>query len=123
VGGAAVSLARAMAGAAVDGEERPGHAALFRAVDALAGTRCAACERTLCGHEGVLAIASGLEAAARCLPCFARALGAEEADLLRHHRAQLRRRPCWLAAWERATAREPPCGVGASGERGGARDP
>jgi hypothetical protein len=92
-------------------DTRPGHDALFRTVDRLTGACCVRCARALCGHEAVVVVAMGIERAPRCLRCFADGIGAEQAAVLRQVRAQLSRRTCYVAAWERVAGREPWCGI------------
>ncbi len=93
----------------------PGIEALLRAVEALEGARCTGCGEPICGHEAVMSIAMGLERAPRCARCFAAGIGADAGTFRERLRAQIGRRRCWLAGWERATSREGRCERGLAG--------
>ena len=72
----------------------------------LAGTACARCEKSICGHEVLFSVAMGAKDAPRCLSCLAKALdrtGAELRDDLTDH---FQRRKCYGRAWAVACERE-----------------
>ncbi len=87
-------------------ESRPGIAKLIRTVEGLENRPCARCGAVVCGHEGVMNVVLGLEAAPRCASCIAASLGRALDEMLADLSQMIARRRCTSAAWRWATRRE-----------------
>lgn len=81
----------------VDAESRP-----MRDLLRVAGRACAGCGGRCSAHEAVLSIALGFRNAPRCLPCLARGLGRDAAELRTRVTEYLDRHECYRRAWREA---------------------
>lgn len=79
---------------------------LQASVAAVAERPCQLCGRRLCGHEALLAILLGARHAPRCSTCAATELGEPRQDLCERSWQWIRRRECFLAAWQAASDAE-----------------
>ncbi len=80
--------------------------AVLADLERLAGSRCARCGATPCGHELVVAIAMGFKDAPCCLGCTATALGRPRAAFREHVFVHIQHRDCFRTGWERASELE-----------------
>lgn len=60
------------------------------------------CEKVLCAHEAVIAIAMGFKVGARCSTCIADGLDREVEEFRDHVRVHISKRPCFESAWRHA---------------------
>ena len=88
----------------------------LRELDRHTESGCHGCGKRLCGHEVLFSVALGQLDAPRCLPCLARGLDRPAAELRDDLWQHVRRRDCYLRAWQVAGEREgwvsdrpPPC--------------
>jgi tRNA 2-thiouridine synthesizing protein A len=70
-----------------------------RELDRLIGGRCRDCGRSYAAREAVGSIALGFKDAPRCVPCLARGLRRDPANLRTDLVAYVRRRECYARAW------------------------
>jgi len=74
----------------------------LRELHRLVGGPCGACDRPLMAREAVGSVALGFKDAPRCLPCLARGLAREAADLRADLVAYAQHRDCYARAWAAA---------------------
>jgi tRNA 2-thiouridine synthesizing protein A len=74
----------------------------LRELARIAGGRCQDCAAGYSAKEAVWSIALGFKNAPRCLPCLARRLGREQAELGASLTDYVHRRECYLRAWREA---------------------
>jgi tRNA 2-thiouridine synthesizing protein A len=79
---------------------------LLHDLDRLAGAGCADCQRQLCGHQVLCSVALGFKDAPRCLPCLARGLDRDAAELRGQLLDYIHDRDCYRRAWDVASDRE-----------------
>lgn len=88
------------------GSSAPSAASVLRALDDAAGSRCAGCDTTLCGHDVVASLVSGHRHAPLCCECLA----AQQQTAASVHAERMwnyvRGRDCYLAGWREAGRRE-----------------
>ena len=71
-----------------------------------AGKPCGTCGRSLCGHEGVAAVAMGYRNAPLCLTCLAADLDRDPSVLRDGILEYVGQQACYLQGWVRASRRE-----------------
>jgi tRNA 2-thiouridine synthesizing protein A len=67
---------------------------------------CPDCGGAFCHHEALMSLAMGFKGTPRCLGCLAKSLGRDVHGLRDHLFGYIRRRDCYLGAWEWATEAE-----------------
>lgn len=99
-----------------DSDDPARAAAMIASVAPMVGVACAACARSLCGHDAVLSIVLGYKHRPRCSHCLAIELGEPQPELCERCLQWISRRECFVAAWHWASAHEgqpqgmrPPC--------------
>src|SRR6476646_10115299 len=76
----------------------------------IVGRPCADCEGRCSPHEAVWSIALGFRNASRCLPCLARGLGRDAAELRVQVTEYVNRHECYRRAWREADRLEAAAG-------------
>lgn len=86
----------------------------LRELGRLAGGRCRGCDRPYTAREAVGSVALGFKDAPRCVPCLARGLRRDPAELRADLVAYARRRECYARAWVAAERLDGPAAEWAS---------
>ena len=90
-------------------DDRPGRApdtALPTAANVVAatceaaGSPCAGCSKSICGHDAVMSLVLGYRHTPHCYACLAEALGEDAGQLVTRVCQYLRQRDCYRAGWE-----------------------